>query len=200
VNVGKVRSAPAANVSCQNVVHAGLEPSRNNGTHDDTTVTVNFLLVISSHLEIDFMRIGLRNVSHKAERCYTCRASLPKSPSPLAQSRVVFVPWEPNCIPTTQTRTTTQSAPYALATPRPSIASLSANDAVRMAAQRGIKGTSDPVIRTASPAPLAQDFARQQVSRQQRSNFHSTSLNPILANNMVTNTVNKTNLHPSGVA
>jgi phosphoenolpyruvate carboxykinase (ATP) len=151
-------------------------------------------------LEIDFMRIGLRNVSHKAEHCYTCRASLPKSPSPFAQSRVIFVPWEPSCIPTTQTRTTSQSAPYTLAAPRHSIASLSANDAVRMAAQRGIKETSDPVIRTASPAPLAQDFARQQVSRQQRSNFHSTSLNPILTNNMVTNTVNKTNLHPSGVA
>jgi phosphoenolpyruvate carboxykinase (ATP) len=146
------------------------------------------------------MRVGLRIRSHKAQRCYTCRAIVPNTPNPLAQSRVIFVHWEPNIIPTTQTRATTQSAPYPLAILRPSIASLSTNDVVRMASQRGIKETSDPIIRTASPAPLAQDFARQQVSRQQRSNFHSTSLNPILTNNMVTNTVNKTNLHPSGVA
>jgi phosphoenolpyruvate carboxykinase (ATP) len=142
------------------------------------------------------MRIGLRILSHKAERRYTCRALLPTLPSPRAQSRVIFVP----CSNSTQTRTTTQSAPYTLVFPRSSIASLSANDVVGMASKSGIKGTSDPVIRTASPAPLAQDFARQQVSKQQRSNFHSTSISPLLASNMVTNTVNKTNLHPSGVA
>ena len=142
------------------------------------------------------MRIGSKVLSLKAGRCYTCRALLPKSPSPRAQSRIIFVPYSSS----TQTRTTTQSTPYALATPRPSIASLSANDVVRMAALRGIKETSDPVIRTASPAPLAQDFARQQVSKQQRSNFHSTSISPLLNSNMVSTTVNKTNLHPSGVA
>jgi phosphoenolpyruvate carboxykinase (ATP) len=47
---------------------------------------------------------------------------------------------------------------------------------------------------------LAQDFARQQVSKQQRSNFHSSSISPVLNFNMVSQTVNKTNLHPSGVA
>jgi phosphoenolpyruvate carboxykinase (ATP) len=64
---------------------------------------------------------------------------------------------------------------------------------------RGIKEASDPVIRTASP--VAQDFARQQVSKQQRSNFHSTSLSPLLANTMVSqaSAVNKTNLHPGGL-
>jgi phosphoenolpyruvate carboxykinase (ATP) len=61
-----------------------------------------------------------------------------------------------------------------------------------------IKETADPVIRIATPAPLAQDFARQQVSKQQRSNFHSTSISPLLAN-MAPPAVNKTNLHPSGL-
>jgi phosphoenolpyruvate carboxykinase (ATP) len=63
-----------------------------------------------------------------------------------------------------------------------------------------IKAAEDPVIPTATPAPLAQDFARQQVSKQQRSNFHSSSISPLIANTMVSQTVNKTNLHPSGVA
>jgi phosphoenolpyruvate carboxykinase (ATP) len=68
-----------------------------------------------------------------------------------------------------------------------------------MAIARGIKDASDPVIRTTSSAPLAQDFARKQVSKQQRSNFHSTSLSPLLANTMVSLAVNKTNLHPGGL-
>jgi phosphoenolpyruvate carboxykinase (ATP) len=67
-------------------------------------------------------------------------------------------------------------------------------------ASSGIKAASDPVIRTASPAPLAQDFARQQVSKQQRSNFHSSSISPLISITMVSQSVNKTNLHPSGVA
>ena len=57
----------------------------------------------------------------------------------------------------------------------------------------------DPVIRTSSPAPLAQDFARQQVSKQQRSNFHSSSLSTAPQNTMVSQSVNKTGLHPAGV-
>lgn len=146
------------------------------------------------------MRIGLRFIGHKAGGCgYTCRALFPKSPSSRAQLRVIFVPREPTGTPTTQTRTITQSAPVALACPRPSIARLSADDVVRMASN-GIKATEDPVIRTASPAPLAQDFARQQVSKQQRSNFHSSSISPLISNTMVSQSVNKTNLHPSGVA
>lgn len=144
--------------------------------------------------------VGLSFASHKAGcRGYTCRALLPKSPSPRAQLRVIFVPREPTGTPTTQTRAITQSATVALACPRPSSASLSADDVVRMASS-GIKAASDPVVRTASPAPLAQDFARQQVSKQQRSNFHSSSISPLISYTMVSQSVNKTNLHPSGVA
>ena len=45
--------------------------------------------------------------------------------------------------------------------------------------------------RTSSPGPLHSDYLRQQVSKQQKNNYHSSSLR-----NM---NVNKTNLHPSGV-
>jgi hypothetical protein len=61
------------------------------------------------------------------------------------------------------------------------------------------KGQPDPVIRTSSPAPLAQDFARQQVSKQQRSNHHSSSLSSSILHIMVSPSVNKTGLHPAGV-
>jgi phosphoenolpyruvate carboxykinase (ATP) len=146
------------------------------------------------------MRVGLRFASLKAATYgYTCRALLPKTPSPRAQLRVIFVPREPTGTPTTQTRPLTQSASIALACPRPSIARRSADDVVRMPSS-AIKAAEDPVFPTATPAPLAQDFARQQVSKQQRSNFHSSSISPLIANTMVSQTVNKTNLHPSGVA
>jgi hypothetical protein len=62
-----------------------------------------------------------------------------------------------------------------------------------------LKGQQDPVIRTSSPAPLAQDFARQQVSKQQRSNFHSSSISSSVSRIMVSQSVNKTGLHPAGV-
>ncbi|OCK73303.1 phosphoenolpyruvate carboxykinase [Lepidopterella palustris CBS 459.81] len=62
-----------------------------------------------------------------------------------------------------------------------------------------IKGTQTPPIRTQSPAPLAQDFVRQQVAKQQRTNFHSTSLKTVVPSIMVANSVNKTALHPGGV-
>ena len=62
-----------------------------------------------------------------------------------------------------------------------------------------IKGSADPSIRPASPAPLAQDFARQTVQKQQRSNFHSTSISSGTFNTMVSQSVNKTALHPTGV-
>ena len=48
-----------------------------------------------------------------------------------------------------------------------------------------------PDVRTASPGPLANDFARQQVTKQQRNNYHSSSLK--------TMNVNQTSLHPHGV-
>jgi len=48
-------------------------------------------------------------------------------------------------------------------------------------------------VRPYSPAPpLEQDFIRQQIAKQQKGNFHSTSLKMV-------SSVNKTNLHPSGV-
>lgn len=63
-----------------------------------------------------------------------------------------------------------------------------------------IKGHADPLpIRTASPAPLAQDFARQAVHKQQRSNFHSSSIASGVSRIMVSQSVNKTALHPTGV-
>lgn len=68
---------------------------------------------------------------------------------------------------------------------------------VRMDSTKALQ--SPPIIRTASPAPLAQDFARQQVSKQQRSNFHSSSISADIYNKMVSQSVNKTNLHPTGV-
>lgn len=50
-------------------------------------------------------------------------------------------------------------------------------------------------IRTSSPGPLAEDFARQQVAKQRNSNYHSTSLRKMVA----TTSVNRTALHPGGV-
>ncbi|KAG9620500.1 ATP-utilizing phosphoenolpyruvate carboxykinase, partial [Aureobasidium melanogenum] len=49
-------------------------------------------------------------------------------------------------------------------------------------------------VRPYSPAPpLQQDYIRQQIAKQQKGNFHSSSLK------MVSNSVNKTALHPGGV-
>lgn len=63
-----------------------------------------------------------------------------------------------------------------------------------------IKGNPDPApLRSSSPPPLSKDFARQVVSKQQRSNFHSSSISIGVANKMVTQSVNKTALHPTGV-
>jgi len=47
-------------------------------------------------------------------------------------------------------------------------------------------------VRSYSPAPLEQDFLRQQIAKQQKGNFHSTSLKMV-------SSVNKTALHPGGV-
>ena len=48
-------------------------------------------------------------------------------------------------------------------------------------------------VRPYSPAPpLEQDFIRQQIAKQQKGNFHSTSLKMV-------SSVNKTALHPGGV-
>lgn len=48
-----------------------------------------------------------------------------------------------------------------------------------------------PTMRVASPGPLSSDFTRQQVAKQQRNNYHSSSLR--------TMNVNQTSLHPHGV-
>ena len=55
----------------------------------------------------------------------------------------------------------------------------------------GLKKAGFEDVRTASPGPLAGDFARQQVAKQQRNNFHSSSLASM--------NVNQTSLHPHGV-
>lgn len=52
----------------------------------------------------------------------------------------------------------------------------------------------DPPFRPSSPGVLAQDFARQQIQKQQNNNFHSTSLKMVAPQS-----VNKTALHPGGV-
>jgi len=65
-----------------------------------------------------------------------------------------------------------------------------------------IKGlAAPPILRTSSPGPLAEDFARQQVAKQQKNNFHSSSLKRTISssNIMLNNNVNKTALHPTGV-
>ena len=56
------------------------------------------------------------------------------------------------------------------------------------------RNKNTPPIRPSSPGLLSADFARQQISKQQRNNYHSSSLRT-----MVSNSVNKTALHPSGV-
>jgi phosphoenolpyruvate carboxykinase (ATP) len=48
-------------------------------------------------------------------------------------------------------------------------------------------------VRSTSPGPLHTDFIRQQVQKQQTNNFHSSSLK------MISQSVNRTALHPAGV-
>lgn len=64
---------------------------------------------------------------------------------------------------------------------------------------RVYKELSDPVLGSSSPASLTQDFARQQVSHQQRSRFHSSFRPSFTVATMVSQSVNKTGLHPAGV-
>lgn len=52
--------------------------------------------------------------------------------------------------------------------------------------------TKDPYIRPVSPGTLSNDFIRQQVAKQQKNNYHSSSLATMM-------NVNQTNLHPHGV-
>ena len=54
---------------------------------------------------------------------------------------------------------------------------------------------SVPPLRPASPAPLSSDLARKAISKQQKNNYHSSSLST-----MLNDSVNKTALHPGGVA
>ncbi|WPG98945.1 Phosphoenolpyruvate carboxykinase [Acrodontium crateriforme] len=57
-----------------------------------------------------------------------------------------------------------------------------------------------PLVRTLTPIPpgSSTSFIKEQVGKQQRNNFHSSSLTSPLK--MVANNVNKTGLHPHGVA
>ena len=123
----------------------------------------------------------------------SCRLIIPSLSRPRAHFRVIFVSCVPN---TTSARPFTQSARAGLAAPR-STSRLGVSDFVSVEYRHGIKEGSDPVFWKASPAPLTQDFVRHQVSLQQRSHFHSSSV-PAFAFTMVSQ-VNKTNLHPSGI-
>ena len=113
--------------------------------------------------------------------------------APRAHFRVIFVSCEPN---TTTARPFTQSAWAGLAASRPT-SRLRVSDVVSVEYRHAIKEASDPVFWRASPSTLTQDFVRHQVSLQQRSNFHSSSVTAFIFT-MVSG-VNKTNLHPSGI-
>lgn len=66
-------------------------------------------------------------------------------------------------------------------------------------AMSGINSRPAPPVRSYSPGPpnTSNNFLKEQISKQQRSNFHSTSLNKVVT--MAAHSVNKTALHPSGV-
>lgn len=70
-------------------------------------------------------------------------------------------------------------------------------------AMANLKGTSSPyeIERTSSPYPNPYEQSpRSKVLSQRTSNFHSTSIRNLHSNNiMVSQTVNKTSLHPGGV-
>lgn len=51
-----------------------------------------------------------------------------------------------------------------------------------------------PIAPSGEPGPLYSDFFQQQVAKQRNNNYHSTSLNT-----MVATSVNRTSLHPGGV-
>lgn len=57
-----------------------------------------------------------------------------------------------------------------------------------------------PPFRTFTPGPPdnTNDFIKEQINKQQKNNFHSTSLNKSLLP-MAAPSVNKTALHPGGV-
>ena len=61
-----------------------------------------------------------------------------------------------------------------------------------------LKTRPAPPVRSFTPGPpdSTNNFLNEQISKQQKNNFHSSSLNKIA---MVANSVNKTALHPSGV-
>jgi phosphoenolpyruvate carboxykinase (ATP) len=160
--------------------------------NNDTIVSED-KVSISRLRRLNIILIARFTPSHKVSRS-VCRASLPCAPIVPASSALFSYPL-PNFTRATTARRLGQLHRCALSTARPTSAHF-VRDVVRMAP---IKEASDPVIRTASPAPLAQDFARQQVSKQQRSNFHSTSIASALSNTMVPPAVNQTNLHPGGL-
>lgn len=141
-----------------------------------------------------FTRMSLRAAcsSSRVPGC-SCRLVVPSLSRPRAHFRVIFVSCEPN---TMCARPLIQSARTGLAASRPT-SRLRVSDVVSVEYRRAIKEASDPVVWKASPSALTQDFVRHQVSLQQRSHFHSSSVTAFIFT-MVSG-VNKTNLHPSGI-
>jgi phosphoenolpyruvate carboxykinase (ATP) len=137
--------------------------------------------------------MGVISIVGLRARSRVCRLGVPCAPIVPALSALFSSP-VPNDTPASTTRPCTQSHAVALQTAR-STSALKLRDVVTM---RAIKEASDPVIQTATSPPLAQDFARHQVSKQQRSSFHSSSISPLSAT-MAPPAVNKTNLHPGGL-
>lgn len=68
-------------------------------------------------------------------------------------------------------------------------------------AMSNINSRPAPPVRAYTPGPpdTSNNFLTEQISKQQKNNFHSSSLTAGVVN-MVANSVNKTALHPSGVA
>lgn len=132
-----------------------------------------------------------------------CRPPLPTAPTALPLFRIIFVTSEPNGSGTTSPGVTGQSSIGALAAARSTSSTPGERKEVTNEC-RGIKEGLRPGFSTATASAsfLTRDFARQKVSKfsyTQRACLHSCS-KLHLYSTMVSQTVNKTNLHPGGLA
>jgi hypothetical protein len=137
--------------------------------------------------------MGAISIARYEARQRVCRLRVPGAPFAPGFSALFSSPG-PNDTRASSTRASTQSHAAALEAAR-STSALKLRTVVTMPA---IKEAEGPVVRTASSLPLAQDFVRHQVSKQQRSYLHSSSISSLSAT-MAPPAVNKTNLHPDGL-